>query len=147
MQALDLELARLENANFDALSQKDKATALRTSLPALLFYSRSEHSFVAIEANSQSDTQPSTVYGFIFAQSVWMGDKAFIWVSSIRVHPDAPPGCLPGLLHCVTKSAFDGSIASNASSVRRVTVRISIAAFSLTDEISLLASAAAACQH
>ncbi len=110
MQALDLELARLENANFDSLSQKDRTAALRTSLPALLFYARSEHSFVAIDASSQSETLPSTVYGFILAQSVWMGDKAFVWVSSIRVHPDAPPGCLPGLLHCVTKSAFDGAV-------------------------------------
>lgn len=110
MQALDLELARLEQLNFDALSQKDRAAALRSSLPALKFYARSEHSFVAVDASSLTDQQPSSVYGFILAQSVWMGDKAIVWVSSIRVHPDAPPGCLPGLLHCVTKSAYDGAV-------------------------------------
>ncbi len=108
MQALDLELARLENFSFDALSQKDRTAVLRSSLPALLFYARSEHSFVAVEASL--DDLPSTVYGFVLAQSVWMGDKAMIWVSALRVHPDAPMGCLPGLLHCVTKSAFDGAV-------------------------------------
>ncbi len=110
MQAIDLELARLENPQFDSLSQKDRTATLRSSLPALLFYARSEHSFVAVDASNLTDTEPSTVYGFILAQSVWMGDKAMVWVSSIRVHPDAPPGCLPGLLHCVTKSAIDGAV-------------------------------------
>lgn len=110
MQALDLELARLENPDFDKLEEKERAAALRSSLPALLFYARSEHSFVAVDTNSLTDDQPSTVYGFILAQSVWMGDKAMVWVSSTRVHPDAPPGCLPGLLHCVTKSAYDGAV-------------------------------------
>lgn len=110
MQALDLELARLENSTFDSLNSKDRAAALRSSLPALLFYARSEHSFVAVDASSLTDEQPSTVYGFVLAQSVWMGDKAIVWVSSLKVHPDAPPGCLPGLLHCVTKSAFDGAV-------------------------------------
>ena len=110
MQALDLELLRLEQPQFDTLSQKDRAAALRSSLPALLFYARSEHSFVAVDASSLIDEQPSTVYGFVLAQSVWMGDKAIVWISTMRVHPDAPPGCLPGLLHCVTKSAFDGAV-------------------------------------
>jgi hypothetical protein len=107
MQALDLELARLSYPSFDSLPEKDQLALQRTSLAALRFYARSEHSFVAIEANGE---EPSTVYGFILAQSIWMGDKALVWVSSLRVHPDAPPGCQPGLLHCVTKSAFDGAV-------------------------------------
>jgi hypothetical protein len=107
MQALDLELARLSHPDFDNQPEKDRQATLRTSLAALRFYARSEHSFVAIEAGGE---EPSTVYGFVFAQSIWMGDKATVWVSCLRVHPDAPVGCLPGLLHCVTKSAFDGAV-------------------------------------
>lgn len=107
MQALDLELARLSHPQFDNLPESERLAQLRSSLAALRFYARSEHSFVAIEAGSE---EPSTVYGFVHAQSVWMGDKATVLVSSLRVHPDAPPGCLPGLLHCVTKSAYDGAV-------------------------------------
>jgi hypothetical protein len=107
MQALDLELARLSQPDFDNLPEKERQAVLRSNLAALRFYARSEHSFVAIEAGGE---EPSTVYGFVLAQSIWMGDKANIWVSSLRVHPDAPPGCMPGLLHCVTKSAYDGAV-------------------------------------
>jgi hypothetical protein len=107
MQALDLELARLAQPDFDSLPEKERLAGLRSSLAALRFYARSEHSFVAIETGGE---EPSTVYGFVLAQSIWMGDKASVWVSSLRVHPDAPPGCLPGLLHCVTKSAYDGAV-------------------------------------
>ncbi len=109
IQALDLELARLDDKNYDSQPEKERQARLRSSLPSLRFYSRSEHSFVAVEASSV-DAETSTVYGFILAQSIWMGDKALVYISSIRVHPDAPSGCLPGLLHCVTKSAYDGAV-------------------------------------
>ncbi|MFN3266605.1 MAG: DUF1999 family protein [Deinococcales bacterium] len=108
MQALDLELARLSHPHFDTLPETERQAMLRSSLAALRFYARSEHSFVAIEAGG--DEEPSTVYGFVHAQSVWMGDKAVVLVSCLRVHPDAPLGCTPGLLHCVTKSAYDGAV-------------------------------------
>jgi Protein of unknown function (DUF1999) len=110
MQGLDLELAHLDDANFDALPDRERNGRLRTSLAALRFYARSEHSFVAVSPESIDPDAPSNVYGFILAQSVWMGDKPIVWVSNARVHPDAPSGCLAGLLHAVTKSAYDSAV-------------------------------------
>ena len=107
MQALDLELAHLEDPKFEALSERERAGRLRSSLAALRFYARSEHSFAAVE---HPDHDPSTVLGFVLAQSVWMGDKPIVWVSCLRVHLDAPGGTLAGLLHAVTKSAYDGAV-------------------------------------
>jgi hypothetical protein len=109
MQALDLELWLTEDKAFLELSERERAGRLRTSLAALRFYSRSEHSFVATDALHPVEAV-TTVYGFVLAQSVWMGDKPILWVSSVRVHQDAPAGCLPGLLHAVTKSAIDNAV-------------------------------------
>ncbi len=105
MQALDLEL-QLEQPHFMELSAKEREARIRTSLPSLKFYARSEHSFAAID---DPNLEPTVVFGFILAQSVWMGDKAIVYISSIRVHHDAPAGTLAGLLHAVTKSAYDGA--------------------------------------
>ncbi len=118
MQGLDLELAHLDDANFETLPERERGGRLRTNLAALRFYSRSEHSFVAVSTGSSTESgtesgdleAPSNVYGFILAQSVWMGDKPIVWVSHARVHPDAPSGCLAGLLHAVTKSAYDSAV-------------------------------------
>jgi hypothetical protein len=110
MQALDLELNLTEDPSFLTLSDRERAGRLRTSLAALRFYSRSEHSFVATTDLYTDPEQPTLVYGFVLAQSVWMGDKPIVWVSSLRVHPDAPSGCLAGLLHAVTKSAYDSAV-------------------------------------
>jgi hypothetical protein len=110
MQALDLELCLTEDSGFAALPERERAGRLRTSLPALRFYSRSEHSFVSTTALYADPDVPTTVYGFVLAQSVWMGDKPILWISSVRVHPDAPAGCLAGLLHAVTKSAMDSAV-------------------------------------
>ncbi len=109
MQALDLELALTEDPKFDQLPERERAGRLRTSLASLRFFARSEHSFVAIEA-STVDHDATTVFGLILAQSVWMGDKPIVWISSIRVHPDAPGGTLPGLLHASVKSAYDSAV-------------------------------------
>jgi hypothetical protein len=110
MQALDLELNLTEDPTFTKLPERERAGRLRTSLAALRFYSRSEHSFVATTDLYAAPDEPSLVYGFVLAQSVWMGDKPIVWVSSLRVHPDAPSGCLAGLLHAVTKSAYDSAV-------------------------------------
>ena len=107
MQALDLELLLVENPNFMELPVKEREARVRTSLPSLKFYARSEHSFAAIDDPS---LEPTVVLGFVLAQSVWMGDKAIVYISSLRVHPDAPTGTLAGLLHAVTKSAYDGAV-------------------------------------
>jgi hypothetical protein len=107
MQALDLELLHLEHHNFMELPAKEREARVRTSLPSLKFYARSEHSFAAIDDPS---SDPTLVLGYVLAQSVWMGDKALVYVSSLRVHPAAPAGTLAGLLHAVTKSAYDGAV-------------------------------------
>jgi hypothetical protein len=110
MQALDLELLRTEMPKFDALPERDRAVLIRSSLPSLRFYARSEHSFACIENVHADPLEPTVVYGFVLAQSVWMGDKAMVWISSLRIHHDAPAAVLPGLLHAVTKSAYDGAV-------------------------------------
>jgi Protein of unknown function (DUF1999) len=107
MQALDLELLLFEQPKFLELEAKDREAQLRTSLPSLKFYARSEHSFAAID---DPNLEPTLVLGFILAQSVWMGDKAIVYISSIKVHHDAPAGTLAGLLHAVTKSAYDSAV-------------------------------------
>ena len=107
MQALDLELLHLEHPNFMELAAKEREARVRTTLPSLKFYARSEHSFAAIDDLS---LEPTVVLGYVLAQSVWMGDKAIVYISSLRVHPDAPSGTLAGLLHAVTKSAYDGAV-------------------------------------
>jgi Protein of unknown function (DUF1999) len=110
MQALDLELALTEDPKFDQLPERERAGRLRTSLASLRFFARSEHSFVAIDASSADDPEATTVLGLILAQSVWMGDKPVVWISALRVHPDAPNGTLPGLLHASVKSAYDTAV-------------------------------------
>jgi Protein of unknown function (DUF1999) len=107
MQALDLELLLLEQPKMLESTPKDRELQLRTSLPSLKFYARSEHSFAAVD---DPNLELTLVLGFILAQSVWMGDKAIVLISSLRVHPDAPAGTLAGLLHAVTKSAYDGAV-------------------------------------
>jgi hypothetical protein len=106
MQALDLELAMLEDPAFDGLPDRERASRLRTSLAALRFHARTEHSFVA--ADGLDALAP--VLGFVLAQSVWMGDRPLVWVSSLRVHPDAPAGAGAGLLHACVKSAYDTAV-------------------------------------
>ena len=109
MQALDLELLRDEFVKFDELPERERDALIRSSLPSLRFYARSEHSFACIDA-ALADSEPTSVLGFVLAQSVWMGDKAMVWISSLRIHHDAPAAVLPGLLHAVTKSAYDGAV-------------------------------------
>jgi Protein of unknown function (DUF1999) len=110
MQALDLELLHNEFPKFDDLPERERTALIRSSLPSLRFYARSEHSFACIETALADPFEPTSVYGFILAQSVWMGDKAMVWISSLRIHHDAPAAVLPGLLHAVTKSAYDGAV-------------------------------------
>jgi Protein of unknown function (DUF1999) len=110
MQALDLELLCSEFPKFEELPERERNALIRSSLPSLRFYARSEHSFACIESVHADPLEPTSVYGFVLAQSVWMGDKAMVWISSLRIHHDAPAAVLPGLLHAVTKSAYDGAV-------------------------------------
>jgi len=102
LQALDLVVQRAHTPAFDTLAERERAGRLHTSLPALKFYERSEHSFVAEE--------DSTLHGFIFAQSVWQGDRPIVLVRTLSVHPDAPAGVSEALLHATVKSAYDTAV-------------------------------------
>ena len=110
MQALDMEQNLQDDPSFMQMPERERAGRLRTSLASLRFYSRSEHSFVSSDALYTDPEVPTIVYGYALAQSVWMGDKPIVWLSTVRVHQDAPAGCLSGLLHAVTKSAIDSAV-------------------------------------
>jgi len=68
----------------------------RTALPALRFYTRSGHSFVADSGEA--------LKGFILAQAVWQGDRATVLATRIAAS-DAET--YTGLLRALVKSAYD----------------------------------------
>ncbi|NTX99982.1 DUF1999 domain-containing protein [Deinococcus sp. JMULE3] len=102
LQALDLDVQRHAEPTFDTLPERERAGRLHTSLPALKFYERSEHSFVAEENGA--------LHGVILAQSVWQGDRPIVLVRTLSVHPQAPAGVTEGLLHATVKSAYDTAV-------------------------------------
>lgn len=106
MQALDLELLSAADPGFAELPERERSGRLRTSLGALRFFARSEHSFVAAEL----EEPPVPLYGFVLAQSVWQGDRPIVLVAALRAHQDAPAGAVPGLLHACVKSAYDAAV-------------------------------------
>jgi hypothetical protein len=101
LQALDLEQLNLEYPHFDSLEEKEKQGRIRTSLPALKFYERSEHSFVA--------EQDDVLQGAIFAQSVWQGDRPTVLVSRVWVRGDDLE-IARGLLRACAKSTYDAAV-------------------------------------
>lgn len=101
LAALDRMHQRRLDPGFEAQPEREQAGRLRTSLAALRFYQRSEHSFVAAEAE---------LMGAMLAQSVWMGDKPIILVTATLLHDQAPPQTASGLLHAVVKSAYDAAV-------------------------------------
>ncbi len=107
---LDLQVQRHAEPTWDALPEREREGRLRTSLPALRFYLRSEHSFVA-EERLPGETG-GQLTGLIFAQSVWMGDKPIILVTACLVRPGSEENgdTAAGLLHAVIKSAYDAAV-------------------------------------
>ena len=104
LEATDLAAQRALDPGYDALPERERTLRLSTSLPALKFYERSEHSFVAERGGE--------VQGFVLAQSVWQGDRPAVFVRSLLVGPQAPsPDELrAALLHAVVKSAYDSAV-------------------------------------
>ncbi|OLV17990.1 DUF1999 domain-containing protein [Deinococcus marmoris] len=102
LQALDLTVQRHLDPTFDALPEREREGRISTSLPALKFYERSEHSFVAEDEGQ--------LVGFIFAQSVWQGDKPIVLVRTLSLSPGAPVETAQGLLHATIKSAYDTAV-------------------------------------
>ena len=101
LQALDLEQLRLEYPNFDSIEEREQQGRIRTSLPALKFYERSEHSFVAEDDD--------TLHGAIFAQSVWQGDRPTVLISRLWVRQDTLE-VARGLLKACAKSTYDAAV-------------------------------------
>lgn len=101
LQALDLEQLQLEYPHFDSLEEPEKQGRIRTSLPALKFYERSEHSFVA--------EKDDVLYGAIFAQSVWQGDRPSVLVSRLWVREENLE-VARGLLRACAKSTYDAAV-------------------------------------
>lgn len=102
LQALDLALQRRADPIFDSLDEREREGRLRTSLPALKFFERSEHSFLAEEAGQ--------VLGVVLAQAVWQGDKPVVLVVQVLLAEGAPSGAAGGLLHACVKSAYDAAV-------------------------------------
>ncbi|MBZ9713047.1 DUF1999 domain-containing protein [Deinococcus multiflagellatus] len=102
LQALDLNAQRGADPAFDTLPERERDGRLHTSLAALKFYERSEHSFVAELGGD--------LHGFVFAQSVWQGDRPIVLVRTLSLNPGAGPEVASGLLHAVVKSAYDTAV-------------------------------------
>lgn len=102
LQALDVAHQRRLDPAFDTLEEREREGRLRTSLAALKFFERSEHSFVA--------AQGPTIYGLLLAQSVWQGDRPTVLVVELITAADAPPETAQGLLHACIKSAYDTAV-------------------------------------
>ena len=102
LAALDLATLRREDPDFDALPEREREGRGRTSLAALRFFERSEHSFVA-EAGAG-------LLGALFAQSVWQGDRPTVLVARVWLAAGAPPETGAALLRACTKSAYDAAI-------------------------------------
>ena len=101
MIALDLSVQRRADPAFDTLEGREQEGRIRTSLAALKFFERSEHSFVAEDA---------ALRGAVLAQYVWQGDRPIVLVTRLLLSPDAPPETAAGLLHACVKSAYDTAI-------------------------------------
>ncbi|WP_288406006.1 DUF1999 domain-containing protein [uncultured Deinococcus sp.] len=106
LAALDLAAQRALDPAFDTLPDRERESRLSTSLPALKFYERSEHSFVADGEGG--------LRGFVFAQSVWQGDRPLVFVRTLALAPGLTPELVDeaarGLLHAVVKSAYDTAV-------------------------------------
>ena len=105
LAALDLRVQQALDPAYDTLPQREQEGRIRTSLGALRFYLRSEHSFLAEDDGRQ--------LGLMLAQSVWMGDRPIILVTACLLHPaleDRAADTAAGLLHAVIKSAYDAAV-------------------------------------
>lgn len=112
LAALDLALQRAlassSEQDFDLLPQREREGRLSSSLPALQFYQRSGHSFVAHLANDEQ------LWGGALAQSVWQGDKPMVWLRAVVVDPqlksEQQQQTAAQLLKAVVKSAYDSAV-------------------------------------
>ncbi len=102
LAALDLEAQRRADPAFDTLEEREREGRLRTSLSALKFFERSEHSFLAEDGRG--------VQGLLLAQPVWQGDRPIVLVAQTLLASSAAPETASGLLHACIKSAYDTAV-------------------------------------
>lgn len=103
LAALDLAAQREADPAFDTLPEREREGRLGTSLPALKFYERSEHSFAAQDGGGE-------LVGCILAQHVWQGDRPLVLIRTVILAPTAPKETAAGLLRAVVKSAYDTAV-------------------------------------
>ncbi len=112
LQALDLAQQRRQDSQFDTLDERERSSRLRTSLAALKFFERSEHSFVATDGGE-------TLRGALLAQAVWQGDRPVVLVVQVLLSAedagnagasDSGAEVAQGLLHACVKSAYDSAV-------------------------------------
>ena len=106
LAALDLAVQRELDPQFDALPEREREGRLSSSLGALKFYERTDHSFAAVRGGQ--------VAGAVLAQSVWQGDKPIVLVRTLLTDPAPPDGArgalYEGLLRALFKSAYDSAV-------------------------------------
>ncbi|WP_424951150.1 DUF1999 family protein [Deinococcus sp.] len=112
MSDLDALVQSHADPDWAGLPEREQEGRLRTSLPALRFYLRSEHSFVAEEREGGDEVRGGLLTGIVFAQSVWMGDKPIILITACLLRPGSEDEgqTAAGLLHAVIKSAYDAAV-------------------------------------
>lgn len=106
LAALDLAAQHELDAGFDALPEREREGRLSSSLGALKFYERTDHSFVAVRSGELAGT--------VLAQSVWQGDKPIVLVRTLLTSPSLPTevrgDIYQGLLRALFKSAYDTAV-------------------------------------
>lgn len=103
---LDLAAQHELDPSFGGLPEREREGRLSTSLGALKFYERTDHSFVAV--------RDGAVAGMVLAQSVWQGDKPIVLVRTLLTDPALPEALraevYSGLLRALFKSAYDTAV-------------------------------------
>ena len=102
LQALDLDVQRAADPEYDTRPERERVGRLHTSPAALKFYERSEHSFVADDEGA--------LCGFVLAQPVWQGDRPVVLIRTVSLAPQVPSGTAAGLFQAVIKSAYDTAV-------------------------------------
>lgn len=106
LAALDLAAQHELDPDFAGRPEREREGRLSTSLGALKFYERTDHSFAAVRAGA--------IAGMVLAQSVWQGDKPIVLVRTLLTDPALPEPLRAeiynGLLRALFKSAYDTAV-------------------------------------
>jgi hypothetical protein len=89
-------------APMDAAYAADHAVAPVVGRPALAFYARSGHAFVAGPVAAPA--------GFVLAHAIWDGARPTVAVARLVATPDADGAVHRALVEAVVKSAYDAAV-------------------------------------